>query len=486
MKFVILGLLVVLLIGFCVMVWKAASGWRWYQIVPVCITMLLALLFLFPTAGVLKSRAAWHQVREKLEARAAQVENEHRLISRGDPTDASAGEGVRRLSQQLSKLGIEAGRRWRNLQMKNVVDNQITLVQPPNNQGVEGVPGEEPPAAAAQGAEQQPLIPVNLVVYGFGETPQPELQMLIPTFYLGEFRVTASTANQITLSPTGPLEPAQLQAISSGQARSWSIYELLPLDGHSPFIAEGSVPSDDNFLGRIDDELVKSLMGKTVSPETLKNYLRDGTRATQNDPPLSRWTKVKFLKNHSIEVDSPDQRGALEGGFFDGTGRAVDGRLQRGDGGSVQFKKDDEVLLKEDAADTLEEQGVATLMDRYYLRPLNDYRFVLRHIRLRLAELENRKEELTTAVTVLTEAIDKTNGMLVANQDIKVKLEQDLNQFEIEAKAMAEYSSGVKKTLDELRTEISRLHRANIEAEQQLDQLHRSAEREVNVLTTTR
>ncbi|MGB7325052.1 MAG: hypothetical protein WBD31_09280 [Rubripirellula sp.] len=483
MKFVILGLLVVLLIGFFVMVWKAASGWRWFQIVPVCVTMLLAVLFLFPTAGVLKSRAAWHQVHEKLEKQAALVEAEHRLISRGDPTDPSAGEGVRRLSQRLSKLGIEAGRRWRNLQMKNVADNQITLVQPRPDTAVEGIPGEEP---AAPAADQAPLIPVNLVVYGFGETPNAELQTLIPTFYLGEFRVTASTPNQITVTPTGPLEPAQLQAISSGKARSWSIYELLPLDGHSPFIAEGSVGSEDNYLGRVDDELVKSLIGNSVSPETLKNYLRDGTRATQDDPPLSRWTKVEFIKNHSIEVDSPDQRGALEGGFFDGTGRAVDGRLQRGDGGAVKFKKGDIILVKEDAADVLIDDGAAKLIDRYYLRPLNDYRFILRHIRLRLAELENRKSELTTAQAVLTEAIDKSNGMLVSNQDIKVKLEQDLKQFEIEASAINDYMAELKTTVEAMQKDMSRLHRQNLELEQQLDRIHRSVDQNVNVLTTTR
>ncbi|TWU54563.1 hypothetical protein Poly51_32820 [Rubripirellula tenax] len=480
MKFVILGLLVVLLIGFFVMVWKAASGWRWFQIVPVCITMILAVLFLFPTAGVLKSRAAWHQVREKLEKQFAEVEAEHRLISRGDPTDPTGGDGVRQLSQRLSKLGIEAGRRWRNLQMKNVADNQITLVQLVEDTGVAGVPGEEPAAAV----DPAPMIPVDLVVYGFGETPRPDVPTPIPTFFLGEFRVTASTPNQIVITPTGPLEPAQLQAIGSGQARSWSIYELLPLDGHTPFIAEGSVPSDDNWLGRVDEELVKSIIGKTVSPETLKNYLRDGSRATQDDPPLSRWTKVEFIKNHSIEVDSPEQRGALEGGFFDGTGRAVDARLQRGDGGSVKFKKGDIYLFKEDAADVLIDEGAAKLIDRYYIRPLNDYRFILRHIRLRLAELENRKAELTQAETVLKEAIDKSNGMLVANQGIKVRLEQDLKQFEVESKAISEYAAETDATVKAMRQEMQRLHRENLQLEQQLNRIHRRVEQNVNVLTT--
>ena len=57
MQYVVLGLLVVLVIGFFVVVWKAAQGWRWYNIVAVIFTMLLTVTFLFPTAGVLKSRS---------------------------------------------------------------------------------------------------------------------------------------------------------------------------------------------------------------------------------------------------------------------------------------------------------------------------------------------------------------------------------------------------------------------------------------------
>ena len=94
MSYAILGLLVVLLIGFFVVVWKAARDWRWYNIVAVCITMLLAMAFLFPTAGVLKSRKEWHKVKQELEVQAATVEAEHRLIKYGDPANPEVGEGV--------------------------------------------------------------------------------------------------------------------------------------------------------------------------------------------------------------------------------------------------------------------------------------------------------------------------------------------------------------------------------------------------------
>lgn len=483
MKFVILGLLVVLVIGFFVLVWKAAKNWRWYQITPVSITMLLAILFLFPTAGVLKSRSEWHKVKEKLEKQATEVVAEQRLLEYGDPTNPAAGPGVSQLTQQLSRLGIEAGRRWRNLQLQNAGNNQVILGRPAVDPNVAGIPDADP----GEGEDPAPalaLIPEGLVVYGFAETPNQKVQALVPTFYLGEFVVSASTPTQATLVPTGPLAPAQLQAISSGQARSWSAYEMLPLDSREAFVAEGSVSNDDNYLGRVDEELVKSLLGNSVSPETLSGYLRDGSRATQDDPPLSRWSKIEFLKPHTVEVDSMEQRGALDGGYFDASGRAVDGRLQRGEDNPLKFAKGDQILVKEEVADGLRDEGIAKLIDSYYLRPLNDYQFVLRHIRLRLAELENRKAELLSAKAVLDEAIEKSNGMLVANQDIKVKLEQDFAQFRTEKEAIVAYTTEAKATLESMRTEMARLHQQNVTLEQRLDEIHRSIEAGVDSFTS--
>lgn len=467
MKFVIIGVMVIVLIAFFVLVWKAAQHWRWYQIVPVCITMILAMLFLVPTAGVLKSRSEWHKKKEELEVRATRLAAETRELKFGDPT---IGPGLNELSRQLAKLGIEAGRSWRGLRMTDGNTRSLTLTKVADETGIEtpAAPGENAPA-------ELPLVPEGLVVYGFAETIiDPQKQIPVPTFYLGEFRVTASTPTQLTLSPTAPLEAEQVQAIDSGQARQWSLYELLPLDGHQPFIAEGSVQSEENYFGRVDEALVKRLLGNRVDPKTLNKYLEDGRRATPDDPPLSKWIRVEFLKNYTIDVDSEDQRGALDGGFFDASGRAVDARLQRGNKEPVSFKKGDTVLIQEIGSKELLDDGTVKLLDRYYLRPLNDYRFVLRHIRLRLSELANRTDELNQQKAQLQEAIDKSNGMLVANTEIKVKLEQDLNQFKTEVAAISQYKNETAEKLEAMRKEMARLHKQNVALEVRLGQLHRS------------
>tara|TARA_R110002049_G_scaffold27321_2_gene94220 strand:- start:416329 stop:417825 length:1497 start_codon:yes stop_codon:yes gene_type:complete len=495
MKFVILALLIGLVIGFFVVVWKAARNWRWYNIVAACITMLLAVTMLFPTAGVLQSRAAWHQIKEKLEARAEESEKEQHLIKFGDPSNPTAGEGVVSLSQKLAKLGTEAGRRWRSLRMQNADPQGITLSRPPAKNV-----GDEPDAPSTL-----PLIPESMVVFGFAEGQVEGVELPIPMFYLGEFKVTASTPDQVTLTPTGPLEPAQLDAIGQNKAKLWSLYELLPLDGHEPFIAPGSTPDNDNLFGRIDDALVKRslesaarMMGETgVSPgvqeklakereETLRNYLRDGTQAGPDDPPLSRWVKIEFLKSYEEEVDSDDSRGALEGGFFDGLGRAVDSRLKHGDGESdraVKFKTGEQVTLKEEKANELIDEGTAKLINRYYVRPLNDYRFVLRDIRLRLTELEKRSRELEFERKVLEDAIAATDKMTTVTQTDKLKLEQDLDQTSKEKVALVDYTEKLKSNVAQTRQNLMRLYQSNQELVEQLRLFHQAIDSRANGLT---
>lgn len=510
MNFVIIGGLVVLFFAFSFVVWKAAKDWRWYNIVAVLITMLLAMVFIFPTAGALKSRAAWHKVKENLEVRADKALKEQKNLKYGDAHDPTAGPGVLDLAQQLSKVGIEAGRRWRGLRManNNVQSIQLNKVQqaPPP-----GVVAAADPDAAAPAAAAGPLIPQDMVVYGFSEAIVQGVDGPVPTFYLGEFKVTASTPTGVTLVPTGPLEQNQQQRIGGGQASSWSLYELLPLDAHEPFVTEGSTASDDNVFGSVDENLIRGMLQWTpgdgqrlselsdrlqnapdpdisvvftpaeqleyrnlsVRGQTFKNYLRDGSRSTADDPPLSRWVLVEFTKNFTLDVDSPQQTGALEGGFFDGNGRAVDSRLQRGDDGNVKFKAGDRIVVKEEAATQLTDvDGVARLVDEYFIRPLNDYRFVLRRIRLRLTELSIRSKELKYENAVLAAAKDATEAMLVLNQKEKLKLEQDLAQTQGEAKAIRGYHDKLEDEVKKTRERLVALYQDNQRLEQQLQKAH--------------
>ncbi|WP_168566886.1 hypothetical protein [Crateriforma spongiae] len=473
MQYVILAVLVILVIAFFVMVWKASPYWRWYALTTASLTMILAVVFIFPTAIVLKSRSAWHKIKEDLETRYDGAVAQQKVLNFGDPTDPTAGPGAVDLNQQLAQLGTEAGRHWRGLRVSNIQDRAITLVQPPRPEDDPAAGGDDNAPAPADGA-QQTLVPGELVVHAFADQPRPGFEFPVPNFYLGEFRVTASDANTVTIEPTTPLQPQQEQVIGNRQAVGWSLYELLPLDGHQVFIAAGSEPDDENLFGRPDEELIRSLLGDSVSEEILQSYMRDGSRATPEDPIETVWNKIEFLKPYTLDVDSPTQSGVLQGGFFDGSGRALDSRLQHGGEKGVQFKQGDQLVVKQEAAEKLFDEDVAKLIDKYYVRPLNDYRFGIRNIRLRLKELAMRKAELEFENNVLQEATRSSQNLLVEYQDEALKLEQDLAQTRIETEAITEYIQTLESRVKETRETLVRLYRSNQEIENEIQRVYAS------------
>ncbi|TWU39096.1 hypothetical protein Q31b_41780 [Novipirellula aureliae] len=482
MQYVILAFLIIFVIGFFVVLWKAARDWRWYHIVFALFAMILAVTFIFPVAVALKSRAAWHLTKEKLEKREEKAAEEQYAIKFGSASDPELSQGLMSLTQQLSEVAVETGRVWRSLNMQQNDPNSIVLTKPQNNEEVP--PGMEPSEAEeAVATDPVPLLPPDLVVYGFAEQTLPDSQIRVPTFYLGEFRVSSSSPERATLVPTMPLEPSQIQAIESGRPKSWSVYELLPLDGHQMFVAEGSVPNADNIFGRVDEEQVKMLFGDRVPPETLNSYLRDGSKSTQDDPPLSRWTLVEFIKKHKIEVDSTDSRGALDGGYFDGSGRAVDSRLQRAEGNDVEFEVGERIVVSEDAAKLLLDENVVKPISYHYLRPLIDYRFGLRNMRLRLNQLAIRKQEVEFEQKVLEESIRATESMLTSNQVIKRNLEEDFTQVEKERIAIDEYQKKVSEELKETRETLVRLYRSNQTLENELTQIHERIKSNIDAIT---
>lgn len=489
MSYALLAFLIILVLAFGFFMWKSRDTWRWYHITAASIALLLGIILLFPTAGTLKSRSAWHKVKEDLEAQLTRLEADQFTLKHGDPPDSPEGNGALVLKEQLNRYSLEAGRRWQNLRSQaGATPASVTLVRsaapaalPPGMEATE--PPADAAAAPAAPAGNLPLIPQGLVVYGFAETLQEGLDVPVPTYFLGEFRVTASTPTQVTIEATARLETAQSQAITSGQANSWSLYELLPLDSHEVFLRPQTTPSDDVIFGSIDEELVRQSLSRGVTATTVEKYLRDGTPSLPNDPPNTRWVKIEFLKKHGIVVDSPEQRGALDGGFFDASGQAVDSRMQRrGEGpagGTVQFDVGDQITVLEEAADALIEQNVAKLLNTYYVRPLNDYLFVLRRIRLRLNELEIRKTELEFEQKVLEDAIAATVAMLATNQEAKLNLEKDLAQIQVEQGAIAQYNASVKETLTITRQRLSGLYQDNLRLRNELGEIHTAIEESV-------
>ena len=104
---------------------------------------------------------------------------------------------------------------------------------------------------------------------------------------------------------------------------------------------------------------MKALLAE-ASEESQRAYLDDGRARNPDDPEATHWVEVQFTKKHKIQVDSPgQQRSLIDGGFYDGSGRALDAALQHGADGYITFEIGDKVLLKIEGATDLLNLDVA-------------------------------------------------------------------------------------------------------------------------------
>ena len=97
--------------------------------------------------------------------------------------------------------------------------------------------------------------------------------------------------------------------------------------------------------------------------------------------------------------------------------------------------------------------------------------------------LKDREKELAIENAMLQEAVDETDKTLVTNQTIKLKLEQDYQQFRVESASIREYTQQLTQQSQAMRAEMNRLEQENTELEQRLEQKHLTIERQLDALT---
>lgn len=484
MKIVLLILVFVYVIAFFWLIWKSASNWRWYHMVLASLAFLLVLPLLPFTAGVLKSRAAWSEQAETLAQQLERSEAEKRAWMNGVPGDAQKDPGVLELQTKLRTLNAEVGRVFRDLEVRDRQGNSVVLgrAAPQQPPGLDGLPAEPPADAQNQPANTGPLVNEGAIVYGFAEGTVDAGGPTVPVFYLGEFKVTQSTPDTVTITPSAPLEPGQANA--ANQQPRWALYEMLPIDSHAAFMAEGSIEDDDQIFGRADEEMVRKLLGNNVPQKTIDDYLRDGTRARPDDPLPTLWVKIRFTKKVDVTVDSQDQRSAADGGFFDALGQAVDSRLQRTEGDAVTFEVGDLLIVKKEWANEKIQQGEAELIDQYFVRPLNSYRFAMRRIRENINNLQAQAANLRRQSEVVNVALDLTNEMITQGQQRQLNLEKDERQIGKELAAIQSYTDELQSELNQALRKQAQLRKENLESERRLQEFQEQIKGGIESLET--
>ncbi len=261
--YLLIGLGILVVASF-VVAYYSSKTWHWSQVVLVEAIFLSAVGYLFlavEVAGIhnilrtqINQNAQRLEETDKLNAALTGGTSDRRLIGqlRGQgveiPDDVEHVSSVRDLDHKLHMLTRIRGRVWRGVMPAGV--NPQT-----------GVAQATLPSADAAGMD------TNTIVFVFEEGEPTEPDPSQGKQYLGEFRITATDGQQLTLTPVLELDQFELQRLA-GSAGPWSLYETMPVD------------RQEIFAGMSEEELRQKL-----PPKSVEDYIRNGQDARSDDDP---------------------------------------------------------------------------------------------------------------------------------------------------------------------------------------------------------
>jgi len=474
---VIGGALVLFFIFLLVMCWKT---WRFTHIFFAFLTFAGCITFLIFASFVLKTQDAWRTHFEAYTKEVEKAEAEESKYLHGDLLKVDQATGsIRSLKGELTRVLTDRGRVWREctLLAANADSLRVRTV----------------PASLPQNATPSPNgIAPQTVLYAYSEAEVAGWK--VPVFYLGEFSVSAATESEVTMSSTIPLNQElfqdQLQRInqdlaSQGRA-TWALYEIVPLDGHE-ILAE--MDADEKMLVGLELDELKDYVPKHTDwsedeyRQFLERYYRFNREATEDDPPENTWVLVKFVMGHTIVVDSDAEQSLLEGDgrYFDSSGRAVEGRVRRGEEGTVEFEAGDTAVFDLDTAEnTLIAQGICEKVRTIYRRSLHDYERFFREAHYRYIDLNDSIARVQREVDTLKEVKAKADEQVAYRSDEKMKLEKDLTGFKQEQAEATNYRAALEEEWKKTLQTLSVLYRTNNQLVDELTKIQYRMTQEIN------
>ena len=479
------------LIIFIILLVKSYKSWGLLHTILLSLLFVFSWTFVFLSASVSNQRLTYQKAVDKESKKLEKLKKEVDLLTYGDRNSPNLDLGTFvPLSNELNRTVLERGRVWRNARKQSATVNTATFELPTavSNLPVAPPAGVGNAAAPAPAATENPGLAIDSVVYLFGESVTPD--GLVPSVYLGEFVVTDVKDRSTTVRPTSPLNKVQSDAVQ-GAYDSWAVYELIPLDSHTAFATKGSKSEEDEIHGHMDKEALAKLLGidpalATAEPSSLKgtdaskarmlqSYVLDGTPGNEQTPPEALWYRVKFVKDFvvdDIDVGSGSAgndptkdrgRAALDGGYFDNSGRTTDARLMREPGEAVRFKVNDTYVFDATAANKLQKDGYVTFLGPIFVRPLNDYEFGFRETRRQTIRAQHDlllvTRELNEAIRTEKVTLEQEKLRTIENRQLKL----DMSQYEKERDVVSGEVVRLVKEIKTLKADLSQLYATVIE-----------------------
>lgn len=464
----ILLTLLVSLIVFIYLIVVTARGWGAFHTVLLCFLFIECWVFIVMAAGVQGTRVKFTKAESDQQERATKAAEETQRLMWGtfDAQNLNL-EAVVPTRGELRRTTNDRGRVWRQVNLIQPGANAFQLELSAADTGVVDEFAADGAAAAPAETLTSESLPVDLVVYAFSEEDMEGTP--VPTFYLGEYKVTQSQDGAVTLQPTLQLSPMQRQRIQSGAATAWTLYELLPVDSHEAFAARGSGASDEAIFGRMDSDALNELFSSVPATDgrqqkLIDSYLRDGSPANNNDVADSVWVQLNMTKSKDIDVNSEQDANAEKQGFYDQFGRAIDARLKReGEGAKAVVKLNSDIneriVMNSDAAQKLISEESAELVQRFYVRELIDYHQAFNIHSNRMKDIQEQINIYKRETALLQKANQEGQAVISDEQVQYQQLTTDLQNYRKEVTVLEGEAAKAKSELASLKQELSSLFR---------------------------
>ncbi len=484
---------------FLVSIILSAKTWRGWQIATVSIAFLLAAGLMLVAAMSAMTHTVWHERFDNDSKLLVTAQSEGQMRAYGDPSMAQSTEpSLHDVQQKLKRMLLDRGRVWR----------QCTPGAPTGNSVVVSTVAPDVPEDQIQpnGIDQGTI----LYVFGVVEVALED-GMRVPAVYLGEFVVAKADDRNITLQPTQRLDALQQKQVAD-RSRTWSLYEMMPIDSHRAF-------SNEETIGKMLDDMEKPVFG-AITEETIRGlfstitklpadnpqvaelaamYVQDGRPATaqlKSAQPENIWMKLEFQEEHKERVDNNAPVEGLSGDSFDPDGYAevpqlrragsekitpetkdkFDAKIQVKDIGIFPYGIDDDKKF----VDSLISGSICRSLGPYYVRPLRNYEDAFHATQENLVACFAGVRRAQRDIKALKDTQRGTQQEIAYRQEERSKLQSDRDKSNLVRDQITELADGLKNQKQALQDDLSDLYRTTWALSQRLTQLDRHLTEEIN------
>ncbi len=451
----------VLLLGF--LSYLNAANWNVLHVLGLFLTFGAGFAYLVLSAAMLKTETSWKKTAEQMQEQVAMQEARVEQLENGFSIDPKTGrlqtvenevDSLAGAEAELKRVMYDRGRLWRNVSRGAVNNNQINLSLPPVQ--VSAPADSDAPAAGPAPTQPQRSLAANDIVYAFGQMPSPDNQNIaVPAYFVGEFVVRSVNGQNLTVEPTTKLDQTQQQVINL--KNPWMLYDKMPVDEHQIF----ENMDDEKLATLIRGACSRLGLPQPLADELVVRFQRTGEPAQNDDPELAVMSKVTFQQDYEVPVDAETETTGVTQEFEPASGLAAAGFLKQGS--PTKFTKGTQVIMSTsgEKGKALVDQGIVTIDEKLYYRPLNDFAFQFHAFKAQVEELQDTAYVLNKSIEMLKTAEQIAKDVVAYRTQEKTKLQDDKTKIVYEQEQIAEYKTRLMDFLTETLKVNSQLYRTN-------------------------